>query len=130
PGRRSRPPRPAAAVPGAGSHQGQAEPVDLVEQPLEPLVFGDPCARLGEQVLRDVDGAGLVAGPLEGQVLAGVPGTAVVTAAGGPAGAGGVGVEGGGQGRGGGGRVLYPCGQAAGDQGAGGRGGAATPTRA
>ena len=55
-------------------HQGQAELMDLVKELLEPFVLGDPCAHLGEQVLGDVDGAGLVAGALEGEVLALVPG--------------------------------------------------------
>jgi hypothetical protein len=56
-----------------GTDEGEAEEVDLVEQLLEPLVLGDPYAHLGEQVLRDVDGAGL-APFVEGQVLAGVQG--------------------------------------------------------
>jgi hypothetical protein len=73
--------------------------VDLVQQPLEALVLGEPCADLGEQVFGDVDGPGL-ASLLEGEVLALVQGAAVVKAAGGAAAAVGVGAEGSGQHRG------------------------------
>src|SRR5262245_27401825 len=76
--------------------------MDLVQEALEALVFGQPCADLGEQSLGDVDGAGLAL-LLEGEVLSGVPGPAVVAAAGGATAAVGVRAEGGGEaGRGGG----------------------------
>ena len=69
--------------------------MDLVEEGLEALVFGEPRADLGEQFLGDVNGAGLAV-LLEGEVLAGVQGSAVVAAAGGSTAAVGVLTEGGG----------------------------------
>ena len=91
--------------------------MDLVQQLLEALVFGEPCADLGEQFLGDVEGAGLVL-LLEGQVLAGVQRPAVVTASGGSAAAVGVGAEGSGEHGGCGGEpfeaALQPAQQVAG----------------
>jgi hypothetical protein len=79
--------------------------MDLVEQGLEALVFGEPCADLGKQFLGDVDGAGLAV-LFEGEVLSGVERTAVVTAAGGATTAVGVLAIGGGQDGRGGGQLL------------------------
>jgi hypothetical protein len=79
--------------------------MDLVEQSLEALVFGEPPADLREQFLGDVAGAGL-APLLASQVLARVPRSAVVAAAGKAAAAVGAGTEGGGQDRRGRGQLL------------------------
>jgi hypothetical protein len=102
---------------GVGPDQGQAEEMDLVEECLEPFVFGDPCPYLGEEIFGDVDGAGLIAGSLEGEMLSGVRGSAVVTSAGGASAAVGVGVERGGQDGRGGGQLLQPSIEHATDQG-------------
>src|SRR4029078_13295141 len=90
---------------GPGAEQGHRQLMDLVEQGLEALVFGEPCADFGEEVFGDVNGAGLAA-LLEGEVLAGVEGPAVVTAALRASAAVGVSAEGGGQDRGGRGELL------------------------
>src|SRR5581483_5226861 len=104
-GRRSGPPRLEPQQPGPRARQGYRQLVGLVEQGPEALVFGEPCADLGEQLLGDVGGAGLAA-LLAGEALAGVGGAAVVAGAGGAAAAVGVGAEGGGQHGGSGGQPL------------------------
>ena len=52
--------------------------MDLVEQGLEAFVFGEPCADLGGAGLSTRSGLAVL---LEGEVLAGMEGSAVVTAA-------------------------------------------------
>jgi hypothetical protein len=104
-------------MPSVGLDQSQTEDMDLVEELFEPFVFGDPCLHLGEQILGDVDGTGLVAGSLEGEVLASVEGSAVVASAGGASTAVGVSVEGSGQDGGGSGQLLEPALEHATDQG-------------
>ena len=81
---------------GSGPEQGHRQLVDLVEEVFEAFVFGEPRADLGKEFLGDVDRARL-ARFLEGEVLAGVQGPAVVAAAGRSAAAVGVGAEGGGK---------------------------------
>src|SRR5205085_29453 len=87
-----RPPRPftSSVTPCARPQQRHAQLVDLLEELFEAVVFGEPCADLGEQLLGDVDRARLAVF-LEGEVLALVPWAAVVAAALGPATAVGVG---------------------------------------
>ena len=65
---------------GPGPEQGHRQLMDLVEQGLEAFVFGGLCVQLKERVFGHVDGAGLAV-LLEGEVLAGMEGSAVVTAA-------------------------------------------------
>jgi hypothetical protein len=79
--------------------------MDLAEKAFEAVVFGAPCADLGEQVFGDIDGAGLAV-LLEGEVLAGVEGPTVVAAAGRTAAAVAVGAEGGGDDGAGGGELF------------------------
>ena len=79
--------------------------MDLVEEGLEAVVFGEPCLDLWEECFGDRDRAGL-ARFFEGQVLPGVAGAAVVTATRGVPTAVGVLSEAGGQDRGGG-RELF-----------------------
>ena len=59
PGRRSGSPRFPSLLAGMRLHQGHAELMNLLEQPFEPFVFGNPCPHLNDQILGDVDGAGL-----------------------------------------------------------------------
>ena len=70
--------------------------MNLVEEGFEAVVFGEPCADLGKECLGDLDRAGLAA-LLKRQVLGGMSGAAVMTAASGTATAMGVLAEGGGQ---------------------------------
>jgi hypothetical protein len=84
----------------AGPEQGHRELVDHAEEVFEPVMFGEPCADLGEQFLGDIDGAGLAV-LLEGQVLTLVQGAAVMAAAFGASAALGVLAKGGRQDRGG-----------------------------
>jgi hypothetical protein len=79
-----------------GADQGQAEEVDLVEERLEALVLRGPCAYLGDEVLGNVNGAGLTV-LLAGNVLGVVECATVVAAALGPSAAMGVERECGGQ---------------------------------
>ena len=73
--------------------------MNLLKEPLEPFVFGDPCLYLGEQVLGNVNAACLVRGALESDVLPGVQRTTVMAAASGTTAAVSVGVQGSGQDR-------------------------------
>src|SRR5262245_50560911 len=79
--------------------------MDLVEEGFEAFVFGQPCTHLGEELLGDVDGARLAV-LLEGQVLSGMEGPAVVASTGRASAAVGVGAEGGGEDGGGGGQLF------------------------
>src|SRR5436305_3291177 len=84
PGRRSGSPRFPSLLAGMRLHQGHAELMNLLEQPFEPFVFGNPCPHLNDQILGDVDRTRLVPRTMEGQVLTGMQRTTMMTAARGP----------------------------------------------